>query len=501
MIRIGKNKTVLNIVFSLILQITNSICGFILPHILLTTFGSETNGIVSSLNQFLSYISLLEGGVTGVIAASLYKPLVEKDERQLSKVIKTAQQFFRKIAIVFAIYTIGLSVIYPLIVHTSFSVGYVASLTLILSINLFVQYFFSITWKTLLTADRKVYLVSAIQIVVVILNTMICVILISKFPSIHFIKFVSAIIYLIQPITYNYFVKKYYNLDKKEKPNQATISQRWDGFGINIAAFIHNNTDVVVLTLLSTLNNVSIYSVYFLVVSGLKSLIVSISSGISPTIGHAYAGGNADELNRKFDIYEFIMLTLAFFVFVIGGLTITPFVMLYTRNVTDADYYQPLFGWLITIAEMLFCVREPYVTVAYAANKFKDFTKIAYTEAILNIIISCLLVSKLGLIGVAIGTIISMGYRTITQVCYLHKHILRRSFLKLFRGSLLFGVGFLVIVFFSNILFEPICSTVIEWIIYAVKNSILAILVYGVIITIFYNKQISLIMTYISKGK
>ena len=42
------------------LQFVTIISGFIIPRIILTTFGSEVNGLVSSLNQFLNYINLLK---------------------------------------------------------------------------------------------------------------------------------------------------------------------------------------------------------------------------------------------------------------------------------------------------------------------------------------------------------------------------------------------------------------------------------------------------------
>ena len=58
----------------MVLQFFTLVSGFILPKIILTCFGSEVNGLVSSLNQFLSYITLVEGGITGVIIANLYKP-------------------------------------------------------------------------------------------------------------------------------------------------------------------------------------------------------------------------------------------------------------------------------------------------------------------------------------------------------------------------------------------------------------------------------------------
>ena len=56
-----KNITFINSISSLLLQMVTIISGFIIPRLILKTFGSEVNGLVSSLNQFLGYITLLEG--------------------------------------------------------------------------------------------------------------------------------------------------------------------------------------------------------------------------------------------------------------------------------------------------------------------------------------------------------------------------------------------------------------------------------------------------------
>ena len=165
-----KGYTLINTISSIILQIVTILSGFIIPRLLLEKFGSEVNGLVSSLNQFLNYITLLEGGLGAVILANLYKPLVEKNEAKISSIVVTMRKLYQKISIIFLIYSLILGIVYPFIVKTSFSVDYVFTLTLILSINMFVQYCFSITWRTLLKADKKVYYVSFVQILIIILN-------------------------------------------------------------------------------------------------------------------------------------------------------------------------------------------------------------------------------------------------------------------------------------------------------------------------------------------
>ena len=496
MIKANNRTVILNILTSVTVQIVTIICGFILPKVILNTFGSDVNGLVTSLNQFLSYISLLEGGISGVIMAALYKPIVNKDNNLLSSVINASESFFRKIGIALALYTIGIAVLYPVIVKSDYSFAYISTLTLILSITLFMQYVFAITYKLVLNADGRVYIISIIQIIVTVLNTVLTVVLVKIYPSIHVIKLGAAMVYLLQPVVFNHFVKKEYQIDKNIKSSDKLLAQRWDGFAINIAAFIHNNTDIVVITLFLNLKEVSVYGIYYLVVSGIKRLILAVSQSISPRIGQIYASGDIDKLKRNFSYFEICILVLSFFSFIVGGLCITPFVQLYTRNIHDANYYRPVFGWLLIISEMIFCIREPYVSLAYSANRFKQFKAIAYIEAGLNIILSLILVHFLGIIGIAIGTVASMSFRTIAQILYLHKHILKESYFRLFKGIIVFSIASLIICGLSYILFSIKSNTVSSWLIYCVENCLLASVILFFVVSVFYKPILRLLVEF-----
>jgi len=73
-----KKLLAFNTVSSLAYELTVIICGFILPRLILGSFGSEVNGLVNSINQFLAIIAFLELGVGSVVQSSLYKPLSQK---------------------------------------------------------------------------------------------------------------------------------------------------------------------------------------------------------------------------------------------------------------------------------------------------------------------------------------------------------------------------------------------------------------------------------------
>ena len=96
------NKTVkYNIAASLGLQLVTIVSGFILPKIILMYFGSSVNGLVASINQFLNYVTLLEGGIGSVIMAILYKPLYEKDSRKISQIVNTSTHVFKLLSYIY----------------------------------------------------------------------------------------------------------------------------------------------------------------------------------------------------------------------------------------------------------------------------------------------------------------------------------------------------------------------------------------------------------------
>ena len=425
---------VLNVISSVVLQIVLVINGFVLPRLILNYFGSEVNGLVSSLNQFLGYIQLLEGGLSGVILSTLYKPLAEHDSSRINTVVKTAQSFFRKIGIAYICYAILVGVIYPLVIKSSFSFTYIFLLTVILTITLFTQYYFSLPYRLLLQADQKLYIVSISQIIITVVNLILAIISLKIYPSIHILKFVGGVMFFVQPVIFYNYVKKHYKLNLSVNLDNTALSQRWDGFGQNLAYFIHTNTDAVVISFFMTLNDVSIYTIYFLVANSLKNLIIAVSTAIIPKLGLQLHGDNKEHLSDSFGKYEYIMLAISSLAYSCAICLTTPFVMVYTSGVSDADYYQPLFCVILMLAELVYCMRDPYVSITYAAGHFKQTAKYAYTEAMMNIVISVILIQFFGIIGVAIGTLVSMLYRLIAHVLYSSKNILNRNPLLAFKS-------------------------------------------------------------------
>ena len=144
-------------------------------------------------------------------------------------------------------------------------------------------------------------------------------------------------------------------------------------------------------------------------------------------LGNMLAKNETDELNRSFSHIEWFLHTLVTFVFSVTAALIVPFVRIYTTNVSDANYIVPAFAYLITIAQASYCLRLPYNIMVLAAGHYKQTQWSAIIEAAINIVVSVVLVFNFGLIGVAIGTLAAMAYRTVYLAWYLSRNIIYRN--------------------------------------------------------------------------
>lgn len=487
--RNSNRKLLYNSSLALLYQFVSTICGFILPRCILAYYGSAINGLLSSILQFLSFISFMELGVGAVVQSSLYKPLAQEDMKEASKILKSASHFFRKIAGLLLLYVIGLIIFYPQTQRDKFDFLFTAMLIGIISLSYFAEYYFGIVNQLLISADQKAYIYLIIQTITVIGNTVICYLFIRMGMSILMVKLSTSVIYIFRPLILSIYVKKKYNIDKNVQLDEEPIKQKWNGLAQHIASVVLSSTDVCVLSLFSTLENVSIYSVYALITNGVKQIVSSFTTGLMSWFGEMIAKNKLKELNDKFGFVEWLIHTIVVVMFTNTAILIVPFVSIYTMGVNDANYYTPLFACLLTLAAASHSLRIPYNMVIMAAGHFKETQTSAIIEVVLNIAISIVLVKKYGLIGVAIGTFISMFYRTCYFVGYLSKNIICRS-IKIYFGHVMVDVLSVACILKGTKVFSLTELTYIGWFGMAIKVFLVSLIICIIINMLFYKRYL-----------
>ena len=481
-------KLIYNTVTSLILQLVTLISGFILPRLLLSCYGTEVNGVVQSITQFLGVINLAEMGIGQVIHSVLYRPLATNNNVLISKIVASGQRYYEKIAVILLVYIGLLILVYPIFIGYSLDWVFTTTLILSMSVSLVSQYLLGNNDRTLLSADQKSYILNTIQIALTFVNIFATVFLTKNGFSIQFVKLASSVIFLIKPILGRIYINKYYTIDRKIKYDDEPIKDKWSGAAQYFMAFVLDGTDNIVLTLFSSLQTVSIYSVYYMVISGIRMLHQSLTAGMQSYMGNLWAVQNKEKIENDYSLIEFGIHTMDVFLFGCTAILIVPFVKVYTFGIVDANYNQPVFAVLLTLAYLVTCLKTTYNIVILAAGHFRQTQICHVVAATLNVGISIIFVWRMGLVGVAIGTLVAMTYQMIWMGIYVSKHLLQRSLLTLFK-RIVVDVACLYLIFVSTAWIDLPSINYGSWVWMAIKVALIAFIDIMILSLIFYTKE------------
>lgn len=496
-----KNKLRLNNVSTLLYQIISVVIGLFLPRLFLTAYGSDVNGLVSSITQMLSVITLLDFGVGAVVQSSLYKPLAQKDYNSISEIYSSAKRYFKIIAEILLVYIVILFIYFGFVKDTGYTPIYSITLIISISISSFAQYYFGICNSLLLNADQKIYITSFVSLATLILNAIVVYVLIRLNASVQTVKLVSSLIFVLKPLVYNIYVKRHYKIQEIKNPSKGALQQKWYGLAQHISVVVTNSTDYVVLTVFSTLQAVSIYNIYVMPLNSIRTLMESISASYKSYFGMLYAENKIEELKNEFRKYELIIHFITVVVFGCTSKVLVSFVLLYTSGVHDANYENYLFAVCITFAYAIYSLRIPYTTVIFAAGHFKQTQLYCIVETLLNVFISIASVMKFGLVGVALGTCIGVGYRLVASAYYLKKDIIHRKWSIFIRTAIvdLIAVGGILICTFPINISH---ITILNWIVYSAVIFSICLIVTSIIYFICYPTEIkSIIQKLVIKDK
>lgn len=494
-------KVFYNVIATALYRLTVLVCGLILPRLILGAFGSAYNGIVLSVTQFLDYISILTLGIAGATRVAIYKANAENDNYKLSAILKAHEQYMRKIAYAFLCYMALLAVFYPLIIGSEYRWLDVASLVVIIGIGIFAQYFFGITYSTLLSATQNEYIYTALLIGEKVASTVVSFILIKKGYSIQLVKLGSGICFALVPILLNVIAKRKFQLIKNVQPDKTLLKQRNDVMIHSVANIIYENTDVFLVTIVSGPVKVSIYSVYKLVLGNLSLLQRIFTSGLEAAFGDIWAHGEKDKFAEKLAITEFFVYAFTLIMFSCAAVLILPFIRLYTDDVADVNYILPGFAALYVMASAAQCLRAPYAVGVQAAGKYKETKNIAVQEAAINLLISAVGVFFWDLSGVMIGTLFAGLYRTFRYAGYVYRDMLEKSTVVVVKRMLwLVGSGAVIIALqlygIENVI---VISNWTTWIAAGMLCGIIALVVTGISSALFYRREFFSIIGVVQK--
>ncbi len=464
-------------------QLVLTISNFIVIKLMISSYGSEINGLISSLNQVINYMNLVEAGLALTAIQSLYKPLSENNWFKVSQVLAATKKLYMKSGVLFLFLTIFIAFIYPKLINTNIIKLEVSSLIFVMAGGSVIEYFLNGKLRVLLMADQKSYVINIFQTISLSLSTISKMILISNGFHYILVQTVGTFALMLRYyLTKFYVTKKYPNITNDVTPFFEALDNRWSVLFHQIAGMIVFNSSLIIVSIYVGLKEASVYVVYNIVFSGLLTIITMFSKSTISSFGNLLYKEAKERIHVTFNRFQVIFFTFGIWLYTVAYLMVRSFIKLYTNGITDINYENFYLASLFTIVGILNMIRMPNNTLIEAAGHYRQTRGKAFIEAFLNLFFSLIFVNFLGIYGVLLGSIISYVYRSIDIIIYSSKNILEMSSLKTFK-LIFFNISISLLLIFIFSFINLKISTWFDWIL---NSSIISILL-GVTFIMFNN--------------
>lgn len=405
----NRNRMMLaNTIIVIITIALNTILGMVEIKLFLEAYGTLINGLIQTANQVLGYLVLIESGICAAYLYKFYKPISENDTEKMSSLYNGFLNTMKRVVYKMLAVAVLICFIYPiiLVIRNKSDVNYLTmvSIFVMLSIRAILPYRLTMVPKYMIVLKEKKYKAELISGTTKSFQFIAEIIIIIYFkPPIQVLLFTTVIITLITGLWFQLEMKKLYKGQLKDhaKPDYKPNAMSKDILAHNISALAFNSTDNIIISMFS-LENVTIYSSYNMIAQKAVELIQKVIEGASATFGIKIAANhkNSYELYRELlsGIYYLAGIITTVFVVMINDFIKLWIGEKYVAETLDAV----LFGFILYTGILL-----PILYVARnAKGLFHESRNFTIAQAVLNIIITVLLVPIIGITGALIGTLL-----------------------------------------------------------------------------------------------
>ena len=456
------NRIKYNLLSGVAYQVVLLVMGFLLPRLYLENFGSEVNGVLSTIKQIFVYMTLLEAGIGLATTQALYKPVAENDHGKSSSILSATNIFYAKTGVIYSVIVIALAVVYSFFIPTSIPPFVLFTLIILNALPALFSYFIQAKYRVLLEVDGRKYIITNSEMVLQLLSNVGKIIVLLFTESLVLIQLVYCLLALIQlGYIYIHAKRRYTWLDLRAKPDFEAISQRKSVLVHQISGMIFNNTDILLLSVLCDFKIVSVYTIYNIFFSQVQMFITTITSGISFALGQMFHT-NREKFMKVYNVYETFYIMATFAIYTLMAVFLLPLIQIYTQGIDDANYTNVYLVFLFVLMNLLSNGKLPSNHVLEYSGKFKETRSHAIIEMIINIVVSVAAILIWGICGAIVGTICALLFRGAMMIYCANKKVLGHGVFRTYKLWLVNGAVFTLVMMiffvdsFSGLSFIPL---------------------------------------------
>lgn len=398
-----------NSFFSVISQIILIMVGFFSQRVLNLRMGEELVGMNSVISNVISLLSVTELGISTAVVYHLYACLADKDEKKIASLMNLYRKAYTIFALVITI--LGLCImpfIHLFLKENSFTLDYIRLIYGLWLIRTVFSYLLSYK-RSILIADQQEYIVSIGVLFANVMNYSLIILIVELWKNYALALTLNVFVEVILNLYISKYVgKKYpYLKELRNEPLQREVLSKVFGdikniFVTRISSKLLISTDSLIMSSFVSVGIVGLYSNYCMITQSLTNIVVAMLNALQPSVGNMFVEGEHEKEYGVLRQITFIYFWIASFVTASLLSLMTPFV---TDIWLNAEY-------ALDMSIILWCVINfytntigmPLTMMLGVTGLFKKERNISVIAALVNLVLSLVLVMYWGVIGVLLGT-------------------------------------------------------------------------------------------------
>ena len=474
-----RKNSLKNILTNIIPYIILTILGFFRLKILLDKLGIEIYALNQLFIQIFAYISLAEAGLGTLVTQLYYKHFANDDKEKINQVYTSSKKILKIISIIMLIIGFIISFTLKFLTKNSLPLIYMQLVFMLYVFRSALEYMMFAP-RFVLTADQKAYKINLGINLYKILEIIIEVSILQIYQNYALILITSIIIRYFSYYYANRITFKQYPWLHTTNTN-IKISGKGSVLTHKLAGTVYSNTDILLISTFLSPLEVTIYSSYNYIIKFINDFIYMFASSITASMGNVLYKDSVEKQINIFEKINSIFIFMAMSLCIILYWSINSFVNLWIGSNKIIEITALRF--MIFTLFMIISIR-PFLLMRDAKALYKESRIIAISEAIINIVLSIILIKKFGITGVIFATLISTLLTTdIFYPIFIYKKIFNTNFTKYFLKLFLFIIISIVICYYSQ--FITIINNVKNYSTWFLYSAIYALLI--LIITFVIN--------------
>lgn len=447
-------KSIYNFISDVLPFLILGILSFVRIRFIINNYGSDTNGYMQLITQIFSYLALAEAGFGTAVIYKLYKPLANKDQKTISQIVKGSKVIFKRIALIMTIGSLITAFLIPLFINKgSLTNSFIIIIFLLYTINYLIEYFLVYPYTSLMQADQNQYVFTLSRNIMKIIFGLLELVLMSLKLNLMIIIIINIIFTICYIIYVLRKTKKMYPWLSNDVASDTTAFKMTKDVMVHkLSSLVFSKTDPIILSAFS-LNYVTLYTSYNYILDFITSIVSKLYNALRASYCNIVVSSNDNIEKKYFDMFLSFSFFIACFCCVSFQSLVNPFVEILWLS---KDYS---LGEVIILVFTLIMLSRIIINPIYVARDSKGLYQeskwFTLLQAIMNLVLSFLLVKKWSIFGVLIATLISQLIILIPcNVALVYKKVFKQSIINFYKKGILLVLNGVLLYFINHFIYK-----------------------------------------------